>query len=42
MIADAPAQLAADWLEELAARLWPITIDAPAATPSPDPTGAHS
>ena len=42
MIADAPAQLAADWLEELAARLWPITIDTPAATPSPDPTGAHS
>jgi len=42
MIADAPAQLAADWLEGLAARLWRAAIDMPAPTPFHDSTGAHS
>lgn len=39
MIADAPAQIAADWLEALAARLWPVATTLPPVTQS---TGASS
>ncbi|MFN3776510.1 hypothetical protein [Sphingomonas parapaucimobilis] len=39
MIADAPAQAAADWLEALSTRLWPIDMNPSSLTQS---TGAHS
>jgi hypothetical protein len=39
MIADTPAQDAADWLEALAVRLWPTELD---LSPATNPAGARS